>query len=104
MRTATFLLLASTSALAADDFDTIRAATDLGSVLAAEAPCGLTYDQAAIEAYIDGLGIEANMGFVSTLSMMTQGAEFNQRDLSESARTAHCRAVTLTARHYGFID
>lgn len=91
-------------AAAADEMKAMRVADELGTLLAAESFCGLTYDQAAIEAFIDAQDLAAHMGFISELAMMTQGAEYTQRDFGPSARTAHCRAVTLTARHHGFID
>lgn len=83
--------------------DSMMIAGDLGTVLGSEKVCGLTYDQDAISVWIDNNTDASDMGFAGTLSMMTQGAEFQLRSLSESARTAHCRAVSRTAQHYGFI-
>lgn len=94
--------LAATPAVA--QIDTLRLASDLGTVIGSEALCGLSYDQAAIAAYIDANAPADDMGFAGTMTMMAQAAEMNNANLSPSARTAHCAAVAKSARHYGFID
>lgn len=88
----------------AQSIDSMGLAMDLGGILGAEAPCGLSYNQAAISAWIDENTDPADMSFSSMLTTMSQGSEYNFRDLSESAKTARCRSVERTARHYGFID
>jgi len=78
-------------------------ALNLSSVLGAEEFCGLSYDQAAIQAFIEERVPADDMGFASSLALMTSGADFQQSMMSGSAKTAHCAAITRTARHYGFI-
>jgi hypothetical protein len=90
------------AAFAQDDFESMRIATDLGSVLASEDMCGLTYDQAAIEAFIAEKVSADDMGFASTLHMMTEGTKFNMKDMSASAKTAHCAQIKRVAKSYGF--
>lgn len=97
-------VFASPSGFAASSLDTFRLATDLGSVLASEEVCGLSYDQAAIVRFIEANVAADDMSFPSTLQMMTGGAERKVHDLSTSARTAHCAQITRIARSYGFID
>ncbi|WP_420023736.1 hypothetical protein ACN9JG_06145 [Cereibacter azotoformans] len=79
-------------------------ATSLGSILAAESFCGLSYDEAAVAAYIDNHVPADDMSFTSTLSVMVAGAEYSQQELSPSTKAAHCRSVERTARHYGFVQ
>lgn len=94
--------VAATSA-GAQSMKSMQMAGDLGSVLASEEPCGFTYDQEAISAWIDKNIDPSDMGFVSTLSTMTTGVSYQMRDMSKSALTAHCRATEKTAKHYGFM-
>lgn len=94
--------LAAGPALAQKSSTTV--ARELGSLLASEAYCGLAYDQAAVAAYIDAQVDPSEMGFASTLEIMISGAEYDLDGKSPSAKTAHCSAVTRSARHYGFIE
>ena len=89
--------------LSAQSLDSVRIATNLGTLLAAEEFCGLSYDQEAIGNWIDENTDPADMGFSSTLNMMTGGSAFELEDMSESSKTAHCRSIERTARHFGFI-
>lgn len=100
----TFCITLSAASAHASDVATSLFATELGNVLASEAQCGLNYDQASIEALIDDRVDPAALGFASTLTVMVQGSEAQIMMLSASAKTAHCRAVENTARHYGFIE
>ncbi len=92
-----------TTAANGQSMKSMQLANDLGSVLAAEEPCGFTYDQDAISAWIDKNTDPSDMGFSSSLSAMTSGAEYQIKDMAKSALTAHCRAISRTAKHYGFI-
>lgn len=98
------LISVAPSLATAQSMASMNAAMNLGSVLAAENFCGLSYDQNAISAWIDTNTDPGDMSFASTLSMMTDGAGFELQSMSESSRTAHCRSIERTARHYGFID
>lgn len=89
---------------AAQDFDSMMKAQDLGSVLASETFCGLSYDQDAIGAWIDQNTDPADMGFAASLETMTMGAAYSLKDMSPSGKTAHCRSIARTAQHYGFIQ
>lgn len=94
--------IATAAPVQADDLTTMMRAGELGTVLAAEEFCGLTYDQAAIQVWITANVDPAAMNFASMLSTSTMGSEFSQKDMSASAKTAHCAAVAQTAIHYGF--
>jgi hypothetical protein len=82
----------------------MQLASELGTLLASETPCGFAYDQAAIQTYIDKNVPTSEMGFAPMLDMMVMGAEQNFSDMTESTKVAHCRAIEGTARHYGFIN
>lgn len=82
----------------------MEVAMQLGSVLASEEPCNLTYDQAAIEAFIDKKVKATDLDFAGTLVMMTKGQEFQIKSMSKSALTAHCTQVRRTAKAFKFIQ
>ena len=86
----------------AQGMDSMALAVNLGDVLASEAFCGLTYDQAAIGAFINKNVKAEDMGFTSTLQMMTEGKEIDLQKMSPSAKTAHCVQIARVARSYGF--
>lgn len=88
----------------AQSLQSMEAASNLGSILAAEKKCDLAYDQDAIGKWIEENTDPSDMGFASSLNMMTQGAEYSLQGMSESATTAHCRSIKRTAKHYGFIE
>lgn len=91
------------SPAAAQNFQSMQMATELGSILGAERVCRLSFDQAAIERWIDQNVDASDMGFPSTLSLMIQGGEFQAQSMQGNALAAHCRSVERTARHFGFI-
>lgn len=91
-------------ALAMDDLERSQLAMDLGSVLASEEPCGLTYSSGAIEKFIDQKVPADDMGFPSELSMMTSGAEFQIKEMTPAAKTAHCRQIKRVAKSFGFTE
>lgn len=95
------LLAAPAAAFNSPNF---QIAMDLGGLLASESLCGLSYNHDAIDAYIDANVDHTDMGFASDLASAVSMNGFQLGDMTESARRAHCRAVTGTARHHGFID
>lgn len=82
--------------------DSMTLAHSLGQVLASEKPCGLSFDQAAIEAFIDKNVDPSDMQFSGTLTVMTGGAEYEIQQMSTSQKTAHCRQIQRVAKSYGF--
>lgn len=99
---ALILLAGSISGVQAQDMKSMQLATQLGSVLASEELCGLAYDQAAIEAFIEKSVKADDMGFASTLKVMTSGQEFQNKSLTVSGKTAHCAQIRRVAKSYGF--
>jgi hypothetical protein len=90
----------------AEDFKaqmkSMETATNLGTLLASEKTCDLTYDQEAIRQWIDQNVEPSDLGFPSTLALMTQGFEIQLSSMSESAKSAHCQSVMRAAQHHGF--
>lgn len=95
---------ASTPAFAQDPLVTMVRASELGSVLASEGICDLSYKQEAIEAWISAKVPANDISFASTLDTAVMGGKFGYKDQTPSERTAHCAAIRKTAKHYGFID
>lgn len=86
----------------AGELQSYSLANDLGTVLASEQFCELTFKQDAISAFIEQR-VEANdISFPSTLRTMIMGAQFSMPEMSASARTAHCTQIRRIAISYGF--
>jgi len=83
--------------------ESMQKAQELGSLLASEEMCGFVYDQDSISSWIDQNTDASDMGFASTLAMMTDGAKFQFSSMNDSSKTAHCRSIERTAKHFGFI-
>lgn len=96
-------LVIGASAAHAQQMDAMEAAASLGSLLGAEQFCGLSYDQAAIGAWVEANVPPEAMDFPSLLSTMTEGGKYQQEGMTGSAKTAHCAGVARSAKHFGFI-
>ena len=72
-------------------------------MLAAEKPCHLEYDQAAIQRYIAKNVPEGDMQFISLLQMMVVGQEQQMQDMTPSTLTALCVQTARAAKVNGFI-
>lgn len=83
--------------------DSMAVAMELGSVLASEEACGLSFDLAAIERFIEENVRADDMSFTSTLNMMTRGSAMQITDMSASEKTAHCAQIRRVALANGFI-
>ena len=100
---AAIVLLTTASAVAMDDLKRMQVASSLGDLLASEQPCGLSFNKAAIDKFIDQNVPADDMEFTSMLATMTTGHEFEIGQMSPSALAAHCRQIERVARHYNFI-
>lgn len=98
------LIAAAPPSIAETTTETRRLASDLGSLLASEQFCGLTYDQAAISAFITANAPPDDMGFAGLMQQSIALHGYSLADITGSAKAAHCTAITQTARHYGFIQ
>jgi hypothetical protein len=88
---------------AAQGMKTMTLANELGSVLASESVCGLSFDQGAISAFVEKRVAADDLSFASTLQMMIAGQEFQLKGMSVSAKTAHCTQIQRVAKSYGFL-
>lgn len=100
---ATIFLVASGQTLAGS-MESMQAATSLGNIIASEEVCELHYNQEAITAWVEKNISESDMDFPSTLTMMVQGSEYQIKEQSPSARTAHCAQVRRVAKKFGFVQ
>lgn len=98
------MFMASAVGVSAQDRDERTFIRELAGVLASEEICGLNYGQDAIRALINENVSPDSLSFAQDLDMRVQGNAYLYEAQGESARTAHCAAITLAARHYGFID
>lgn len=89
-------------AAGAQSLDMLTKAESLGTIIASEEFCGLSYDQAAIRAWIEKNIPAGEMSFPSYLQSAVTSAAFQLQEMTESAKTAHCSAVAQTARFYAF--
>lgn len=101
-------IIAALAALAAwpamaQDLDSMAKAGQLSGLLASESICGLSYDQAAIQAWVVANVPGDDMTFASNLNLQTKGNAMMFERQSKSERTAHCAATTQSAKHFGFI-
>lgn len=97
-----FSLLSSSAV--AQSIETMKLASDLGTLIAAEEFCGLSYDQAAIEAYIEKNVPADDLSFASQLNLMIQGSRFEHSSMSASAKTAHCAQIKRSAKSHSFTN
>lgn len=94
----------SAQAFAWSDLDRMQVASALGTVLAAEEVCGLSFDQEAVRGFIDEKVPADDMQFPGMLQTMTMGAGHQLDETNGAARAAHCRQVERVARSYGFTE
>ena len=78
-------------------------ALQLAQVLGSEKSCGLTYDQAAIEAFIKDRVPADDLQFTSQLNLFISGVQFNLQGMSQSQKTAHCTQIRRVAASFKFI-
>jgi len=97
------MALAATPGVAVAQAESLTLASELGSVLGAEAACGLKYNQEAIKAFIDAKVRADDMKFPSMLQSLSQGTAYRLKSMSESEKTAYCAQVTRVARTNKFI-
>ena len=86
---------------AAEGIDIVDGLADL---IAAEAFCGLRYDQQAIETFIAQNVAADDLEFTGLLKGLTFAADASQQRMSQSAATAHCAHIRRLAQHHGFTD
>ncbi len=63
----------------------------------------LTLDQDGIKAWIAANVAPGDLSFANSLQVMTQGQEYQLKDITASAKIAHCAAVQQAAAASGLI-
>lgn len=76
-------------------------ASDLAPLLAAEEPCGLTYETSAIDAWIDANVAPDDLQFAPTLMMLRKGYSNRIESAPQSERDAICAQARRAARAIG---
>jgi hypothetical protein len=97
-------ILAIAGSARADDFATMKLAAELGDLIASETHCGMQFNQAAIERYIEEKVPDGAIGFTVTLATMIAGADYEITQMSGSQKTVQCTQARRVARKLGFID
>lgn len=85
------------------DLEAYQLSSDLGTLLAAEELCELTFDEQAVAAYISETVPAERIDFAAKLQGMTAMSRLSLDNLSPSGKAAHCAAVTKSAKHLGFV-
>ena len=99
-----FLLFLSLNSHAfSKEISSFELANSLGSLLASEEYCGLSFDQDAISSFIDNNVDAKDLEFPSSLRAMTRVARDDLNSLNESEKTAHCRQITRLALSFEFL-
>jgi hypothetical protein len=103
MRQIALILTICPAIAAGQTIESLQRASALGDIIGSEALCNLTLDQAGIEAWIAANVPADDMTFASHLQAVVGLAEYQQKDMSASAKTAHCAAVRQSAKAAGLI-
>lgn len=90
-----------TSGAVAGDSDDL--AERLGQVLAAEEPCSLTFDTAAIQAFIEKHVKADDMDFAGRLDTETKVGIMSIGSMTTSSKVAYCTQESRVAKSFGFI-
>lgn len=101
--TITLALCPTIATAETDTLTSMQKASDLGNIIGSETLCGLTLDQAGIEAWISANVAKDDMSFASHLSATVGLSEYKHKDMTASAKTAHCAAVKQSATAAGLI-
>lgn len=97
------MLFGSGAIASAANFDEQKVANDLGTVLAAEDVCGLSYDQDAIQKYVTEIVPSDVTSFPGTLGLWTRTRKDQMQTMTGSEKTAQCTSIKNIAKSYGFL-
>lgn len=98
------LLVAMAGPSGAVDVERIEKLYALGQVLAAETPCAMRYNAAAVRHWIARNVDASDMEFASDLETRRYLHADRIRTITGSARIAMCTQTRRVAKHYGFVD
>jgi hypothetical protein len=95
-------LLALPLSAHADEVPGYIIAGQLAALLAAEAPCHLHYEQAAINAYVSQAFTDTDLTAVSSIGTLTSGHASLISKQTASTLTATCASAKVNAKALGF--
>ncbi len=96
-------LLFVSEAVAGKPVSPIVLSQNLGDLLGSEEFCGLTFDQAAIEKFIEDNVSADDMQFAGSVQLYANMKREVVSKLSASQQTVQCVQVKRVAKEYGFI-
>jgi hypothetical protein len=76
----------------------------LAMVLASEHVCGLSYDQRAVQTFVERNVSPDNLDFAIVLNLLSVDFARQIAGMTQSQRTAHCAQTRQVARRYKFIS
>lgn len=86
------------------DIERFETASSLGLVLASEEFCNLSFNQTAVESYIDQNVPADDMAFTSDLRAGITMGEYQIESMKGADAVAHCRQIARVAKSFGFIE
>lgn len=98
----TFFALGAT--VQAEEFNAELTAINFGTILAAEEPCGMSYQPSAIQKYVADIVPAEDVGFPATLTRWTRMQKSRVDDMTASEKVAYCASSRQTAAKLGFIQ
>lgn len=103
-KTIAVLVLVGSTALADEYPDQFIFASQLGTLLGSELPCGMSYDIQAVNAYIDANADPKDLSVLSQLNFHTFSTKGGLETMDATAKAAQCRVAARSAAALGFVD
>lgn len=88
-------------AMAMTDGEAYSAAEAIGTIIASEGPCHISLDQDAIRAWVNTTVPADRLDYPSMMSGAVALAGYRLKDMGQSEMTAHCTAITNSAKALG---
>ena len=96
-------ILLSAAGASAYDADSAHTAKYLGTIVGSEKLCGLTFDPAALAAFVAQHIAADDIEFASNLQSETLELRVLDRDITSGEKIARCAQVKRNAEHFGFL-
>lgn len=84
--------------------DSYTVAKQLGSVLAAEKFCEMTFNTDAISTFITNKVAADDMDFTSNIDLVIFGAKDDQEKMGTTQKIVHCTQMKRVAKHLNFTE
>lgn len=96
-------LVFASQAVAGKPVSPIILSQNLGDLLGSEELCGMSFDKAAIEKFINDKVAADNMDFAGSVQFYTNMKRESFKELSASQQTVQCIQAKRVAKEFGFI-